>query len=203
MSWYELFLLAFIVNNFVFLQFLGICPFIGVSNKLSSAFSMGLATTFVMLVASVLTWLINNYILIPFEVEYLKTVAFILVIASSVQFVEMFIKKVSQPLYRALGIFLPLITTNCAIMGLALLISDKGYGLTDGLIFAVGAGAGFTLAISIMASIREELELADVPKALKGAPITLIIAGILALGFMGFAGMISEPVEQVIWQLAK
>jgi electron transport complex protein RnfA len=201
MSWYELFLLAFIVNNFVLLQFLGICPFIGVSNKLSSAFPMGLATTFVMIVASILTWVINNYILLPFEITYLKTVAFILVIASSVQFVEMFIKKVSTPLYRSLGIFLPLITTNCAIMGLALLIADKGFGLTDAIIFAIGAGAGFTLAISLMASIREELELADVPKALQGAPITFIVAGILALGFMGFAGMITEPVETVIWNL--
>lgn len=203
MSWYELFLLSFIVNNFVLLQFLGICPFFGVSGKLSSAFSMGMATTFVMLVASILTWIINNYILIPYELVYLKTVAFILVIASSVQFVEMFIKKTSQPLYRALGIFLPLITTNCAIMGLALLIADKGYGLVDGIIFAIGAGAGFTLAISLMASIREELELADVPKALKGTPITLIIAGIMALGFMGFAGMISEPVESVIFKLVQ
>lgn len=203
MTWYELFLLAFIVNNFIFLQFLGICPFIGVSNKLSSAFSMGLATTFVMIVAAILTWLINNYILIPFELTFLKTVVFILVIASSVQFVEMFIKKTSQPLYRALGIFLPLITTNCAIMGLSLLVADKGYGLVDAIVFAIGAGAGFTLAISIMASIREELELSDVPRALRGAPLTLIIAGILALGFMGFAGMITEPVTKVIWQLAQ
>ncbi len=203
MSWYELFLLAFIVNNFVLLQFLGICPFIGVSNKLSSAFPMGLATTFVMIVASILTWIINNYLLVPFEITYLKTVAFILVIASSVQFVEMFIKKVSQPLYRSLGIFLPLITTNCAIMGLSLLIADKGFTLTDAIIFAIGAGAGFTLAISLMASIREELELADVPKPLQGAPITFIVAGILALGFMGFAGMITEPVETVIWHLVK
>ena len=190
MGLFELFMLAFIVNNFVFLQFLGICPFLGVSNKLSSAFAMGLATTFVMLVATVATWLINNYILNPYELSYLQTVSFILVIASSVQFVEMFIKKTSQPLYRALGIFLPLITTNCAIMGLALLVADNDYGMMQAIVFSIGAGAGFTLAISLMASIREELELADVPAPLKGTPITLIIGGILALGFMGFAGMI-------------
>ncbi|MBN2572202.1 MAG: electron transport complex subunit RsxA [Ignavibacteriales bacterium] len=190
----ELFLIFFsavLVNNFVLSYFLGICPFIGVSNKLSSAFSMGMATTFVMTLTAIVTWLINNLILIPNNMAYLQYVAFILVIASLVQFVEMFIKKTSQPLYRALGIFLPLITTNCAILGLALFIDLKAYSFLQGIVFGVGGGIGFTLAISIMAGIREELDLADVPKPFRGAPITLIVAGILALAFMGFSGLIS------------
>ncbi|MGD8782176.1 MAG: electron transport complex subunit RsxA [Ignavibacteria bacterium] len=190
----ELFLIFFsavIVNNFVLSYFLGICPFIGVSNKISSAFSMGLATTFVMTITSIVTWLIYHMILVPFQLEFLEYVSFILVIASLVQFVEMFIKKVSQPLYRALGIFLPLITTNCAILGLALFIVLREYSFIQGLVYGVGAGAGFTLAITIMAGIREELDLADIPKAFQGVPITLIVAGILALAFMGFSGLIS------------
>lgn len=186
-----IFFSATIVNNFVLAYFLGICPFIGVSNKISSAFSMGLATTFVMTLTAIASWLIYNLILVPFKLEFLEYVAFILVIASLVQFVEMFIKKVSQPLYRALGIFLPLITTNCAILGLALFIVLREYTFLEGIFFGVGGGAGFTLAITIMAGIREELDLADVPKAFQGAPITLIVAGILALAFMGFSGLIS------------
>ncbi|PLX23967.1 MAG: electron transport complex subunit RsxA [Ignavibacteria bacterium] len=186
-----IFISAAIVNNFVLAYFLGICPFIGVSNKLSSAFPMGLATTFVMLLTAIVTWLIYHLILVPYDVVYLQYVSFILVVASLVQFVEMFIKKVSQPLYRALGIFLPLITTNCAILGLALFIVLKDYSFIQAVFYGLGAGAGFTLAISIMAGIREELELANVPKSFQGAPITLIVAGLLALAFMGFAGMIS------------
>ena len=186
-----IFFSAAIVNNFVLAYFLGICPFIGVSNKITSAFSMGLATTFVMTITSIVTWLIYHLILVPFNLEFLEYVSFILVIASLVQFVEMFIKKVSQPLYRALGIFLPLITTNCAILGLALFIVLRDYTFLQGIFFGVGAGAGFTLAITLMAGIREELDLADVPKPFQGAPITLIIAGILALAFMGFSGLIS------------
>ncbi|MBL1215366.1 MAG: electron transport complex subunit RsxA [Ignavibacteriae bacterium] len=186
-----IFFSAAIVNNFVLAYFLGICPFIGVSGKISSAFSMGLATTFVMVITSIVTWLIYHLILVPNGLEFLQYVSFILVIASLVQFVEMFIKKVSQPLYRALGIFLPLITTNCAILGLALFIVLKEYTFIQGIVYGVGAGAGFTLAITIMAGIREELDLADVPKPFKGAPITLLVAGILALAFMGFAGLIS------------
>lgn len=189
----ELFLIFFsaaIVNNFVLSYFLGICPFIGVSNKISSAFSMGLATTFVMVIASIVTWLIYYFILAEFHLEFLQYVSFILVIASLVQFVEMFIKKVSQQMYRALGIFLPLITTNCAILGLALFIVLREYSFLEGIIFGIGAGVGFTLAITIMAGIREELDLSDIPKPFQGAPITLIVAGILALAFMGFAGMI-------------
>ncbi len=186
-----IFFSAAIVNNFVLAYFLGICPFIGVSNKLSSAFSMGLATTFVMVLTAIITWLIYHLVLVPFDIEYLQYVSFILVISSLVQFVEMFIKKVSQPLYRALGIFLPLITTNCAILGLALFMVLKDYDFLQSIFYGVGAGAGFTLAISIMAGIREELDLADIPKAFRGAPITLIVAGLLALAFMGFAGMIT------------
>ncbi len=187
-----IFFSAAIVNNFVLSYFLGICPFIGVSNKISSAFSMGLATTFVMVITSIVTWLIYHMILLPYHLEFLQYVSFILVIASLVQFVEMFIKKMSQPLYRALGIFLPLITTNCAILGLALFIVLREYTFVEGIFFGLGAGAGFTLAITIMAGIREELDLADIPEPFKGAPITLIVAGILALAFMGFSGLITS-----------
>ncbi|MBR9978699.1 MAG: electron transport complex subunit RsxA [Bacteroidetes bacterium] len=186
-----IFLSAALVNNFVLAYFLGICPFVGVSNKLSSAVPMGLATTFVMVITAIVTWLIYHLILVPYEVEYLQYVSFILVIASLVQFVEMFVRKVSQPLYRALGIFLPLITTNCSILGLALFMVLKEYSFVEGIFYGVGAGAGFTLAITAMAGIREELELADVPKSFRGAPITMVVAGLLALAFMGFAGMIT------------
>ncbi|MBM4171026.1 MAG: electron transport complex protein RnfA [Ignavibacteria bacterium] len=185
-----IFISAAIVNNFVLSLFLGICPFIGVSNKTSSALSMGMATTFVMVLTAIVSWLLYFLLLVPFKLEFLQIPSFILVIASLVQFVEMVIKKVSQPIYRALGIFLPLITTNCAILGFALLLSMREYTLIQSIIFGLGAGVGFTVALLIMSGIREELELTDVPKAFRGAPITLIIAGLLALAFMGFAGMI-------------
>lgn len=185
-----IFISAALINNFVLSYFLGICPFIGVSGKTSSAISMGMAVTFVMSLTAIVSWLLFNLVLVPYKLEFLQIPSFILVIASLVQFVEMFIKKVSQPLYRALGIFLPLITTNCAILGLALLASMRTYSFLESIVFAIGAGAGFTLALIIMAGIREELDLADVPKPFRGAPITLIVAGILALAFMGFAGMI-------------
>lgn len=185
-----IFISASIVNNFVLSYFLGICPFIGVSNKTSSAISMGMATTFVLVLTAVVCWLLWNLVLVPYKMEFLQIPSFILVIAALVQFVEMFIKKVSQPLYRALGIFLPLITTNCAILGLALLLTMREYDFLQSLFFGLGAGVGFTLALFIMAGIREELELTDVPKPFRGAPITLITAGLLALAFMGFAGMI-------------
>ena len=189
MELFGIFITATLINNFVLAQFLGICPFVGVSGKLSSATSMGMATTFVMVMATMVTYLIQHLILVPLGLGFLQTVAFILVIASLVQFVEMVIKKVSTPLYRALGIFLPLITTNCAIMGLCLFAVMKDYSFLQSLIYALGAGAGFTLAITLMAGIREELELANVPRALQGAGITMVVAGIMALGFMGFAGM--------------
>lgn len=190
MELFIIFLGGAVVNNFVLSYFLGICPFVGVSNKISSAFSMGMAVTFVMTIASIVTWLIYHQVLVPFNLEFLQYVSFILVIASLVQFVEMFIKKMSQPLYRSLGIFLPLITTNCAILGLALFIILRNYSFIEGVVYGLGAGAGFTLAITLMAGIREELELADLPESMKGAPITMIVAGILALAFMGFSGMI-------------
>ncbi len=185
-----LFFSAILINNFVLYYFLGICPFLGVSKKLDSAISMGLAVTFVMTITAVISWMINNWILIPYNIAYLQTVAFILVIASLVQLVEMFIRKMSPPLYRALGIYLPLITTNCAIMGLALLAARKEYGFLEAVIFGIGSGIGFTLAIVLMAGIREQLDLADVPEPLKGAGIALIVAGIMALAFTGFSGMI-------------
>jgi len=185
-----LFISAILVNNFVLYYFLGICPFLGVSKKLDSAISMGLAVTFVMTITAVISWMINNWILIPNNIGYLQTVAFILVIASLVQLVEMFIRKMSPPLYQALGIYLPLITTNCAIMGLALLVARKNYSFFEAVVFGIGSGIGFTLAIVLMAGIREQLDLADIPEPLKGAGIALIVAGIMALAFTGFSGMI-------------
>ncbi len=185
-----IFISAALINNFVLIQFLGICPFVGVSKKMDSAVSMGLAVTFVMVISAAVTWLIYNLILEPTNMQILEYVSFILVIASLVQLVEMFIKKVSKPLYDSLGIFLPLITTNCAILGLALISVLREYSFIQSVVFAVGAGVGFTLALVIMAGIREELELAPVPKHFKGAGITMIIAGCLGLAFMGFSGLI-------------
>jgi len=187
-----IFISAVLVNNFVLSYFLGICPFIGVSGKIESSVSMGFAVTFVLTLSAAITWLINHYILIAFNVPFLEYVAFIIVIASLVQFVEMFIRKTSKTLYDALGIYLPLITTNCAILGLALFGAFRDYSFIENIVFGIGAGLGFTLALVIMAGIREELDLADVPESLKGAAIPLIIAGLLALAFMGFAGLISS-----------
>jgi len=181
---------SIIINNFVLHYFLGICPFLGVSKKVNAAFSMGVAVTFVLVLTAVASWAINHWILIPYDLQYLQIVAFILVIASLVQFVEMFVRKTSPPLYQAMGIYLPLITVNCVIMGLALLASLKEYDFAETVVFGVGAGAGFTLAIVLMAAIREQLELADVPEAFKGAGIALIVSGIMALAFLGFSGMI-------------
>jgi electron transport complex protein RnfA len=186
-----IFISASVVNNFVLSYFLGICPFVGVSKKVSSALSMGMAVTFVMTIAAAVTWLIYYLILVPAGLEILQYVSFILVISSLVQLVEMFVKKVSKPLYDTLGIYLPLITTNCAILGLALFAVLREYNFIESLVFGVGAGAGFTLAIVIMAGIREELELAKIPKPFEGAGITMIVAASLALAFMGFAGLIT------------
>jgi electron transport complex protein RnfA len=186
-----IFISAVLVNNFVLSYFLGICPFIGVSERIESSVSMGFAVTFVLTLSAAITWLINNYILIALNVPFLQYVSFIIVIASLVQFVEMFIRKTSKTLYDTLGIYLPLITTNCAILGLALFGALREYSFIENIVFGIGAGLGFTLALVIMAGIREELDLADVPEPLKGAAITLIIAGLLALAFMGFAGLIS------------
>jgi electron transport complex protein RnfA len=186
-----LFISTVLINNFVLIRFLGICPFLGVSKQVETAFSMGMATTFVMTLTAAATWLINTYILEALNLPFLRYVSFIIVIASLVQFVEMFIKKSSPVLYKALGIFLPLITTNCAILGLALLIPLNGYNFITSVVFGLGAGIGFTLAIVLMAGLRERLEFGDVPKTLQGVPITLIIAGLMAMAFMGFSGLIS------------
>ncbi len=186
-----LILSAAIVNNFVLTYFVGVCPFIGVSKKIDSALSMGIAVTFVMTITAIVTWIINRFILIGLGLPFLEYVSYIVVIASLVQFVEMFIKKTSPALYRTLGIFLPLITTNCAILFVALLHTMRQYEFVESVVFGIGAGIGFTLAIVIMAGIREQLETADIPKPFQGAAITLIVAGILALAFMGFSGLLA------------
>ena len=181
-----------IVNNLVFTKFLGICPYLGVSGRIDMAFGMGCAVTFVVTLAGTLTWMIDNWILMAVPgLEVLRYVCFILVIAGAVQLVEMYVRKFFPPLYESFGIFLPLITTNCAILGLCLFINLWEIdNLLEAVVLSFGAGIGFTLAICIMAGIRENLQLADVPECLKGAPITLITAGVLTLAFMGFAGMI-------------
>ncbi len=184
-----LFISTVLINNFVLIQFLGICPFLGVSRYVETAFSMGLAATFVMTMTAFATYFINTFILEALNLEFLQYMSFIIVIASLVQFVEMFIKKVSPVLYKALGIYLPLITTNCAIMGMALLIPQNDYNFIESIVFGFGAGVGFTLAIVLIAGLRQEIQFGDVPQDLKGMPITLILAGLMALAFMGFAGL--------------
>lgn len=185
-----IFISALLINNFVLSYFLGLCPFLGVSQRLDTAFRLGLANIFVMLITAFCAWLLNTYVLI--HAPYLRLVSFIVVIASTVQFIEMVIKKISPALFRALGIFLPLITTNCAILGLAIFATNRGYDLLEGMVFALGAGAGFTLALVLMAGLREEAELADVPALVRGTALNLIIAGILSMAFMGFAGLFSS-----------
>lgn len=187
-----IFIAASITQNYVLTYFLGVCPFIGVSGKIEQALGMGAATTFVMTLAATVTWIIYHFILLRFGLPFLQYAAFIIVIASLVQIVEMFLKKTSPTLYRALGIYLPLITTNCAILGLTLFMVLREYKFLESIVFGIGAGAGFTLALVIMAGIREELECCEIPTSLKGAGITLIIAGMLALSLMGFGGLISK-----------
>ncbi len=179
-----------LVSNIVLANFLGICPFLGVSGKISTAAGMSGAVLFVMTVAAIVTWLIQNYILDPFNLGFLQTISFILVIASLVQVVEIILKKVSPPLYQALGVFLPLITTNCAIMGVALLVVQKEYNLLEGTVYAIGNSIGFALALVLFAGLREHLELMEVPKGMRGMPIALIVAGILSMAFFGFAGLV-------------
>lgn len=185
---WTIFINASLVNNFVLAYFLGICPFLGVSGKLETASRMGGAVCFVMLVSSICAYGINA-VLMMIDAPYLKLISYIVVIASTVQLVEMFIKKMSPALFRALGIFLPLITTNCAILGLALFQTNKEYSFIQCLVYAMGAGVGFTLALVLMAGIREKLELATVPDVVQGTAITIMIGGILSLAFMGFAGL--------------
>lgn len=185
---------AAIINNVVLTYFLGICPFLGVSRRLDMAFGMGAAVTFVMTIAGLLTFLVNKYVLIPLNLSFLQYIVFIFVIASAVQLVEMYVRKFFPVLYESFGVFLPMITTNCAILGTCLFIWLKDYTtLSEALVYSVFGGLGFTLAIVIMAGIREELDLADVPRPLRGAAITLFIAAILAMAFSGFAGIGTSP----------
>jgi electron transport complex protein RnfA len=185
---WSIFVNACLINNFVLAYFLGICPFLGVSGKLETASRMGGAVTFVMLVSSTCAYGINH-LLIVIEAPYLRLISFIVVIASTVQLVEMFIKKVSPALFRALGIFLPLITTNCAILGLVLFQTNKGYGFLQCLVYALGAGAGFTIALVLLAGLREKLALAAVPDVVRGTALALMLAGLLSIAFMGFGGL--------------
>ena len=178
---------AMLVENFVLVKFMGICPFLGVSKKIETAFGMGIAVTFVMVMASALTWLVNKYVI--FGAEYLQTIAFILVIASLVQFAEMFVKKAVPSLYSALGIYLPLITTNCAVLGVTMINVQRSYSFVTSLWYSFSAALGFMIAIVLFAGVRERLETANIPKYLKGFPITLISAGLLSIAFLGFQGL--------------
>jgi electron transport complex protein RnfA len=184
-----IFVSALLINNFTLSYFLGLCPFLGVSSKLETAFRLGMANIFVMLITAICSYALNTWIL-PYA-PYLRLISFIIVIASTVQFVEMAIKKLSPELFKTLGIFLPLITTNCAILGLALFSTNKGYGFVEGLVYALGAGGGVTLALVLMAGIREETRILNIPKLIEGTALNLIIAGILSMAFMGFAGLFS------------
>jgi electron transport complex protein RnfA len=184
------FLSAVLIENLVLVKFLGICPFLGVSKKLNTAMGMGISVVFVMGISSAITWVLQRYILETFQIEYLQTISFILVIAALVQFVEIVIQKTSRNLYESLGVYLPLITTNCAILGVSLLNQQNGLGFLDSLLYGIFAGVGFTLAIVLFAGIRERLEYADVPESLKGLPISLISASFVSLAFVGFQGLI-------------
>lgn len=184
------FLSAVFIENFVLVRFLGICPFLGVSKKTDTALGMGIAVTFVMTVASAVTWLVQEFILNMFSIEYLQTITFILVIAALVQLVEMVIKKVSRPLYNALGVYLPLITTNCAVLGVCIINVQKVFNFVNSVLYGAFSGIGFTLAIVLFAGIRERLEFADIPENLKGFPISLISASLVSLAFFGFQGFI-------------
>lgn len=181
---------AILVNNILLARFLGNCPFLGVSKKMDTALGMSMAVVFVMTLAGTITWLVQEYILYAYGLEYLQTIFFILIIAALVQLVEIVIRKTAPALYRSLGIFLPLITTNCAVLGVAILTIKKQYDLMEGTVFAISTAIGFTLALVIFAGIREHLDLMEVPKGMRGVPIALIVAGILALSFMGFTGLV-------------
>lgn len=189
MEYIGIIIVAIFVNNVVLAQFLGICPFLGVSKKVDTAIGMGAAVTFVLSIATIVTFLLQKGLLEPFGLQYLQTITFILVIASLVQMVEIVIKKVSPPLYQALGVFLPLITTNCVILGVAILVIQKDFTLLASIVYAVATAAGYALALVIFSTIREQLALTRVPKAMQGVPIALITAGILAMAFMGFSGI--------------
>lgn len=190
MEYIAIIIFAVFVNNVILSQFLGICPFLGVSTKVSTAAGMGAAVVFVMALSTIVTFLLQEFILVPLQIEFLQTIVFILVIAALVQMVEIILKKISPSLYQALGVFLPLITTNCAVLGISILVVQKGYNLLEGITYSIGISLGFTLAMVIFAGLREHLELVEVPKGVKGIPIALITAGILAMAFMGFAGLV-------------
>lgn len=190
MEYFFIIIAAIFVNNVVLAQFLGICPFLGVSNKVSTSLGMGAAVTFVMAISSIAAYLIQYYVLVPLGIQYMQTIVFILVIAALVQMVEIMLKKLSPPLYQALGIFLPLITTNCAVLGIAILLVQKEYNLGESVVFATATAIGFSLALVLFAGLRERLEMEDVPPAMKGMPIALLTAGILAMAFMGFSGLV-------------
>lgn len=181
---------AIFVNNVVLSQFLGICPFLGVSSKVSTSIGMSGAVTFVIVLSTIVTFVLQHYVLDPLGISYMQTIVFILVIASLVQVVEIVLKKISPSLYQALGIFLPLISTNCAVLGVAILVIKKDFGLLQGVVYAFSTAIGFGLAMVIMAGIREQMELSDIPRGMRGTPIALLTAGILALAFMGFAGIV-------------
>ena len=190
MSYILLLISAILVNNVVLSQFLGICPFLGVSKRIPTAIGMTGAVTFVMVIATIVTFLVQKTILEPFNVQYLQTISFILIIAALLQMVEIILKKVSPPLYQALGVFLPLITTNCAVLGVAILTIQKDYNILEAVVFSGATALGFGLALVTFAGIREQLDLLDLPKGMKGTPIALLVAGILAMAFMGFAGLV-------------
>lgn len=190
MEYILLIISAVLVNNVVLAQFLGICPFLGVSNKVGTAMGMAGAVVFVIVLATMATYLVYTFVLVPLEIQFMQTITFILVIAFLVQMVEIILKKISRPLYQALGIFLPLITTNCAVLGVAILVIQKDYNLVTGIIYGGGTAIGFGLALVILAGIREQMALVNIPKGMQGVPISLITASILALAFMGFAGLV-------------
>jgi len=190
MNYLVIVIAAILVNNIVLMQFLGICPFLGVSKKVSTAAGMTGAVAFVMVLATIVTYLIQTYVLTPLNITFLQTISFILIIASLVQLVEIILKKASPAMYQALGIFLPLITTNCAILGVAILTIQKEFNLMEGVVFAIANAIGFGIALILFAGMREHLDLMNIPKSLKGTPIALITAGILAMAFMGFSGLV-------------
>lgn len=186
----KIIIVALLVNNVVLVQFLGICPFLGVSNKVNTSLGMGMAVVFVMAMANLVTYLVHNFILVPLQIEFLQTISFILIIAFLVQVVEIILKKSAPALYQALGIFLPLITTNCAVLGIAILAIQKDFNLIESVVYSSATALGFTLALVLLAGIREQLELVAIPEKMKGHPIVLITAGLLSMAFMGFAGLI-------------
>jgi len=190
MEYIAIIIFAVFVNNVILSQFLGICPFLGVSKKVSTATGMGAAVIFVMTLSTIVTFLLHKFVLVPLGIEFLQTILFILVIAALVQMVEIILKKISPSLYQALGVFLPLITTNCAVLGISILVIQKEYNLLEGVTYTIGISLGFTLAMVIFVGLREHLELVEVPKGVRGIPIALITAGILAMAFMGFAGLV-------------